>query len=252
MVRFRLTIEYDGTPFSGWQRQKERSSVQGELEAAFEKLGERGAIVQGAGRTDAGVHAKGQVAHIELTKPWRPFRLMEALNAHLRNDGHPIAILACRGVNEEFHARFSAVERSYMYRIVQRRAPLTIDHGLAWNVKQELDVAKMNEAAHLLLGEHDFTTFRSTECQAKSPVKTLDTLDVAEWPDADQNIIEISTTARSYLHNQVRSLVGCLKLVGEGKWDKDELLSALEARDRSACAPVAPAHGLYLMSVRYE
>lgn len=252
MGRYRLKIEYDGAPFSGWQRQLDAPSVQGQIERALEKIGEPGVIAQGAGRTDAGVHAKGQVAHADLTRPWRPFRLMEALNAHLRNDGHPIAILACDEVSDDFHARFSAIERTYLYRIVQRRAPLTVDHGLAWNVKQELDVEKMNEAAKLLLGEHDFTTFRSTECQAKSPVKTLDTLEVVEQADADQNIIEISTTARSYLHNQVRSLVGCLKLVGDGKWDRQDLRRALEARDRSACAPVAPAHGLYLMSVRYD
>ncbi|NKB54623.1 MAG: tRNA pseudouridine(38-40) synthase TruA, partial [Rhizobiaceae bacterium] len=184
-------------------------------------------------------------------RPWKPFRLMEALNAHLREAGETIAIIDCDGCSDEFHARFSATGRRYVYRIMSRRAPLTVERGRAWNVKVSLDVEAMHQAAQLLIGEHDFTTFRSTECQAKSPVKTLDTLDVSVRKTHGVEVIEINTTARSYLHNQVRSLAGCLKAVGEGRWTEDDLTTALEARDRAACAPVAPAHGLYLVSVRY-
>ncbi|MGI9365496.1 MAG: tRNA pseudouridine(38-40) synthase TruA [Rhizobiaceae bacterium] len=251
MSRYRFLIEYDGAPFKGWQRQDDMPSVQGALEMALEKLGEPNVLVQGAGRTDAGVHALGQQAHADLQRPWTPFRLMEAMNAHLRQAGDPVAILECDKCVEGFHARFSASNRAYLYRIVNRRAPLTVEKGRAWNVKVELDVAAMNSAAKLLLGEHDFTTFRSTECQAKSPVKTLDTLDVRGQLKHGVHLIEVTTTARSYLHNQVRSLVGCLKAVGEGRWSHDDLIVALEARDRTACAPVAPAHGLYLVSVSY-
>lgn len=251
MARYRFLIEYDGTPFSGWQRQDDQPSVQGALEHALRKLGEEDPVVQGAGRTDAGVHALGQVAHADLQKPWTPFRLMEAMNAHLRQDGQPVAILNCETDNEDFHARFSAIQRHYVYRIISRRAPLTVERGRAWNVKTPLDTDAMGHAAKLLLGEHDFTTFRSTECQAKSPVKTLDTLQVTSQLRHGVTVIEISTTARSYLHNQVRSFAGCLKAVGEGKWDSEALQRALHARDRKACAPVAPAHGLYLVSVGY-
>lgn len=251
MSRYRFLIEYDGAPYKGWQRQDDMPSVQGALEAALEKLGESNVLVQGAGRTDAGVHAMGQQAHADLKRPWAPFRLMEAMNAHLRQAGEPVAILECDTCEEEFHARFSASKRAYLYRIVNRRAPLTVEKGRAWNVKVALDVAAMNSAAKLLLGEHDFTTFRSTECQAKSPVKTLDTLDVREHVVHGVHLIEVTTTARSYLHNQVRSLVGCLKAVGEGRWTQSDLNAALDARDRTACAPVAPAHGLYLVSVSY-
>ncbi len=226
-------------------------SVQGALEAALEKLGEGACLVQGAGRTDAGVHGLGQVAHCDLQRPWAPFRLMEALNAHLRQAGDPVAVLECEKSNDEFHARFSAVQRSYVYRIISRRAPLTVARGRAWNVKAELDVTTMDVAAKRLLGEHDFTTFRSTECQAKSPIKTLDTLDVRLTQGFSGPVVEISTTARSYLHNQVRSFAGALKLVGEGKWTADDVQASLEARDRTACAPVAPPHGLYLVSVGY-
>ena len=213
--------------------------------------GEEGAAVQGSGRTDAGVHALGQIAHTDLQQDWTPFRLSEALNAHLRQSGQPVAILDCDVTDEEFHARFSAIQRHYIYRIISRRSPLTVEKGRAWNVKVPLDINAMNEAAKPLLGEHDFTTFRSTECQAKSPVKTLDTLDVSERQINGVNIIEISTTARSYLHNQVRSFAGALKLAGEGKWSTDDVRASLEARDRKECAPVAPAHGLYLISVKY-
>ena len=251
MRRYSFLIEYDGGPYKGWQRQDDMPSVQGALEAALEKLGERGRLVQGAGRTDAGVHALGQVAHVDLERPWKPFRLMEALNAHLRQSGETVAVLDCDTCGDEFHARFSATGRRYVYRIISRRAPLTVERQRAWNVKVPLDVDAMDQAAKILLGEHDFTTFRSTECQAKSPIKTLDTLDVITHSRHGVDVIEINTTARSYLHNQVRSLAGCLKAVGEGKWSQDDLASALAARDRTACAPVAPAHGLYLVSVSY-
>lgn len=251
LSRYRFTIEYNGAPYKGWQRQDDMPSVQGALEEALSKLGEEKILVQGAGRTDAGVHAFGQVAHADLARPWKPFRLMEAMNAHLRQAGEPVAILDCVETDEEFHARFSATLRRYVYRIICRRAPLTFERGLAWNVKSPLNVDAMDEAAKLLLGEHDFTTFRSTECQAKSPVKTLDTLDVSSQALNGMDVIEISTTARSYLHNQVRSLTGCLKAVGTGQWSQADLTQALEAKDRSACAPVAPAHGLYLVSVSY-
>ena len=251
MTRYRFTIEYDGSPYKGWQRQADVPSVQGALEKALSGLGEGDVVVQGAGRTDAGVHALGQVAHADLARPWKPFRLMEALNAHLRQADEPVAIIDCDQAGDEFHARFSAIQRHYVYRIINRRAPLTIERGRAWSVKAMLDIAAMNKAAKLLLGKHDFTTFRSMECQAKSPVKTLNTLNVdGRWVHG-MEIVEISTTARSYLHNQVRSITGSLKLVGEEKWTTDDLQRALQAKDRTACAPVAPAHGLYLVSVGY-
>ena len=249
--RYRLAIEYDGTPYKGWQKQDDVPSVQGAIEYALDKLGEPGRIVQGSGRTDAGVHALGQIAHVDLERDWTPFRLCEALNAHLRQDENPVAILDCDQVDDEFHARFHATERHYVYRIISRRSPLTVEKGRAWNIKIPLDVEAMNDAAKVLLGEHDFTTFRSTECQAKSPVKTLNTLEASIRVLHGVEIIEISTTARSYLHNQVRSFAGALKWVGEGKWNREDLREALEARDRTACAPVAPAHGLYLVSVAY-
>ncbi len=251
MARYRFTIEYDGSPYFGWQRQDNVPSVQRALENALSKLGEENILVQGAGRTDAGVHALGQIAHADLARPWTPFRLMEAMNAHLRQAEETVSILNCEKIGDDFHARFSAIQRHYIYRIMCRRAPLTVERGRAWNVKAELDVTAMDAAAKLLLGEHDFTTFRSTDCQAKSPIKVLDTLDVSIRDLHGVEIIEISTTARSYLHNQVRSLTGCLKAVGEGRWSCDDLVNAFEARDRSACAPVAPAHGLYLVSVSY-
>ena len=249
--RYRLTIEYDGSPYVGWQRQVDMASVQGAIEAALVKIGEVDPSVQGAGRTDAGVHALGQIAHADLERPWVPFRLMEALNAQMRQAGDTVAITDCEIADEDFHARFSAIQRHYVYRIIARRAPLTVERGRAWNVKQDLDVAAMNDAARVLLGEHDFTTFRSTECQAKSPIKTLDTLETAQRNLHGVQVVEISTTARSYLHNQVRSFAGALKLVGEGKWSRKDLEQSLTARDRTACAPVAPAHGLYLVSVGY-
>lgn len=251
MSRYRLHIEYNGAPYRGWQRQIDVPSVQAAIEEALSALGESGAIVQGSGRTDAGVHALGQIAHTDLQKDWEPFRLGDAINAQLRDAGHPIAIIDVEIADSEFHARFSATQRHYVYRIISRRAPLTVEKGLAWNVKTPLDVSAMNDAAQILLGTHDFTTFRSTDCQAKSPIKTLDTLHCSSRELHGVTLIEISTTARSYLHNQVRSFAGALKLAGEGKWSAKDMKSALKAKDRKACAPVAPAHGLYLVSVKY-
>jgi tRNA pseudouridine38-40 synthase len=245
MPRYKLTIEYDGTPFVGWQVQESGLSVQGVLiEAVSAFAGER-TTVGGAGRTDAGVHALGQVAHVDLTKDWPADTVRDALNAHLRP--HPIAVLAAERVPDDFDARFSAIKRHYRYRIVNRRADLALDVLRAWRVPRPLNVAAMHAAAQRLVGRHDFTTFRSTECQAKSPVKTLDRLDVTR--DGDE--VCVTTTARSFLHNQVRSMVGSLAYVGDGKWSVADLASALAARDRAACGQVAPPQGLYLVRVEY-
>lgn len=245
MPRYKLTIEYDGTPFVGWQVQDNGPSVQGALMAAVEAFSGEKVAVPGAGRTDAGVHALGQVAHLDLAKEYPPDTVRDALNAHLRPN--PIAILAAEKVAPEFDARRSAVRRHYRYRIVNRRADLALERGRAWRITRPLDAAAMHAAAQRLVGHHDFTTFRSTECQAKSPEKTLDKLDVARTGDE----IVIIAVARSFLHNQVRSMVGSLALVGEGKWSADDLSLALEARDRTACGPVAPPDGLYLVRVDY-
>ncbi len=249
MPRYKLTIEYDGTPYKGWQRQNNQSSVQQTLEKAIEGFTRYPVTVFGAGRTDAGVHAKAQIAHVDLNEEWDPFRICNATNAHLRDA--TIAVLACERVDEDFNARFSATARHYIYRVITRRAPLTIDAKRAWNVKVPLDAEAMHMAAQKLLGLHDFTTFRSTECQARSPVKTLARLDVVSTDMVDGQHIEIHASAPSFLHNQVRSLVGSLKCVGEGKWTSADLVSALEARDRKRCGPVAPAMGLYLEKVIY-
>jgi tRNA pseudouridine38-40 synthase len=245
MPRYKFTIEYDGTPFVGWQVQDNGVSVQGVLaEAVLAFAGER-AVVGGAGRTDAGVHALGQVAHVDLAKDWPPDTVRDALNAHLRP--HPIAVLLAERVADDFDARFSAIKRHYRYRIVNRRADLALEANRTWRVPRPLDAAAMHDAAQRLVGRHDFTTFRSTECQAKSPVKTLDRLDVTR--DGDE--VRITAIARSFLHNQVRSMVGSLVHVGEGKWSADDLASALAARDRTACGQVAPPQGLYLVRVEY-
>jgi tRNA pseudouridine38-40 synthase len=245
MPRYKLTIEYDGTPFVGWQVQDNGVSVQGILaKAVLAFAGER-AVVGGAGRTDAGVHALGQVAHVDLAKDWPPDTVRDALNAHLRP--HPIAVLMAERAADDFDARFSAIKRHYRYRIVNRRADLALEANRAWRVPRPLDAAAMHDAAQRLVGRHDFTTFRSTECQAKSPMKTLDRLDVAR--DGDE--VRITAIARSFLHNQVRSMVGSLVHVGEGKWSADDLASALAARDRTACGQVAPPQGLYLVRVEY-
>jgi tRNA pseudouridine38-40 synthase len=245
MPRYKLTIEYDGTPFVGWQVQDNGVSVQGILaEAVLAFAGER-ATVGGAGRTDAGVHALGQVAHVDLAKDWPPDTVRDALNAHLRP--HPIAVLVAERVADDFDARFSAIKRHYRYRIVNRRADLALEAHRAWRVPRPLDAAAMHDAAQRLVGRHDFTTFRSTECQAKSPVKTLDRLDVTR--DGDE--VRVTASARSFLHNQVRSMVGSLVHVGEGKWSADDLAAVLAARDRTACGQVAPPQGLYLVRVEY-
>jgi tRNA pseudouridine38-40 synthase len=243
--RYKLTIEYDGAPFAGWQIQADRLTVQGALTAAIEALSGEKVPVQGAGRTDAGVHARGQVAHVDLAKDWDTDTVRDALNAHLRP--HPVAVLAAERAADDFDARRSARRRHYLYEIINRRPDLTVDLGRAWRIPRPLDAAAMHDAAQYLVGKHDFTTFRSTECQAKSPVKTLDMLKVERQGDR----VEISASARSFLHNQVRSMVGSLVLVGEGKWRVDDLRRALEARDRTACGPVAPPDGLYLMQVDY-
>jgi tRNA pseudouridine38-40 synthase len=245
MPRYKLTIEYDGGPFVGWQRQANGRSVQEALEEAILRLSGEDVRIRGAGRTDAGVHALGQVAHVDLARAWTAHRLREGLNAHLRPE--PVAILLVEAAADDFDARFSAVRRHYLYRILMRRAPPALDRGRVWHVRRRLDAVAMYRAAQRLAGRHDFTTFRSIECQAKSPVKTLDRLDVRLAHDE----LIIEAVARSFLHNQVRSMVGSLKLVGEGKWSPDDLQRALEARDRAACGPVAPPHGLYLAAVDY-
>ena len=245
MPRYRIIVEYDGTPFVGWQIQENGPSVQGRLTEAISDFCGEEVVVKGAGRTDAGVHALGQVAHFDLEKDWSTGTVRDALNSHLRPD--PIAVLNCKKVAQDFDARFSALKRHYLYRIVDRRTPLALDRNRAWQVPRRLDTRSMNVAAKTLVGRHDFTTFRSVQCQAKSPLKTLDRLDVKR----QRGIVHIEAESRSFLHNQVRSMVGALKLVGEGKWSVEDVARALEAHDRAACAPVAPAHGLYLMKVDY-
>jgi tRNA pseudouridine38-40 synthase len=245
MPRYKLTIEYDGTPFVGWQVQDNGASVQGVLVDAIAGFTGERVAVQGAGRTDAGVHALGQVAHADLAKDWDIDTVRDAINFHLRPQ--PIAVLAAERVTETFDARFSAIKRYYLYRIVNRRADLALDQHRAWRIGRPLDGAAMHEAAQKLVGRHDFTTFRAAECQAKSPVKTLDRLDVA----CDGEDVRICASARSFLHHQVRSMVGSLIHVGEGKWSADDLASALAASDRAACGQVAPPQGLYLVRVEY-
>ncbi len=245
MAKFRFTVEYDGGAFVGWQRQDNGPSVQAALEEAVKGFCGEDAVVYGAGRTDAGVHALGQVAHVTLAKDWPSDTVMHALNHHLNHVA--VAVLDCRPVDEDFHARFSATGRKYLYRIINRRAPLTVDRGLAWRVPQPLDEQAMQRAARHLLGKHDFTTFRASQCQAKSPVKTLDRLDVERAGEE----IRIYAEARSFLHNQVRAMVGSLKYVGQGKWRADDLKAALEACDRTRCGATAPADGLYLTAVDY-
>jgi tRNA pseudouridine38-40 synthase len=245
MPRYKLTLEYDGAPFVGWQRQTNGRSVQQAIEEALARLANEEPTIRGAGRTDAGVHALGQVAHFDLVREWTGDKLRDGLNAHLRPE--PVAILLAEPVADGFDARYSAIRRYYSYRILMRRAPPVIDRGRVWHFGKRLDAGAMHSAAQKLIGTHDFTTFRSTECQAKSPVRTLDVLSVSERGDE----LLVEATARSFLHNQVRSLVGSLKLVGEGKWTAADLEAALEARDRTASGPVAPSEGLYLMRVDY-
>jgi tRNA pseudouridine38-40 synthase len=249
MPRFALMIEYDGGPFAGWQRQANAPSVQGAVEAALARLDPAAPTVTGAGRTDTGVHAAAQVAHADLSRNWDPFRLTEAVNAHLRPA--PVSVLAAARVADEFHARFSATERRYLYRLVQRRAPVTHDRGLVWQVLNPLDAGAMRAGAAHLLGRHDFTTFRSSLCQAQSPVKTLDEIRIEEVPVAQGVEYRFHLRARSFLHNQVRSIVGTLERVGAGAWQPGDMRRALEARDRTACGPVCPPQGLYLVGVGY-
>jgi tRNA pseudouridine38-40 synthase len=245
MPRYKLTIEYDGTPFVGWQVQENGPSVAGAIAEAFGKFAGEIPKISGAGRTDAGVHALSQVAHIDLAREWEPDTIRDALNAHLRP--LPVAILNVEPAAPDFDARFSARARHYRYRIVNRRADLALERDRAWRIGKPLDADAMHSAAQRLVGHHDFTTFRSAECQAKSPVKTLDRLDVSRAGEE----IRIEAGARSFLHNQVRSMVGSLVQVGEGKWSADDLSKALKARNRAACGPVAPACGLYLVRVDY-
>jgi tRNA pseudouridine38-40 synthase len=245
MPRYKLTIEYDGAPFVGWQVQENGLSVQAVLAAAIAAFCGEAVEVRGAGRTDAGVHATGQVAHVDLVKAWDTDTVRDAINAHLRP--HSVAVRSAEAVAADFDARFSATKRHYLYRIVNRRADLALDREHAWRIGRPLDAGAMHDAAQRLVGKHDFTTFRAAECQAKSPMKTLDRLDVAR----DGEEVRIQAAARSFLHTQVRSMVGSLALVGEGRWSADDLARALAVRDRTACGPVAPPDGLYLVRVDY-
>lgn len=245
MPRYALKVEYNGAPFVGWQRQTDLASVQGEIEKALTKLEPGAHKIAAAGRTDRGVHALGQVAHCDLARDWDPFRLSEALNYHLKPN--PIAIVGCTAVTEAFHARFSALDRRYLYRILPRRAPATLRRGFVWQVSSPLDIPAMQAAADVLIGTHDFTTFRSTICQSQSPVKTLDLLHI----EAVEDEIHFHVQARSFLHNQVRSFVGTLEGIGRKRLSPDVMQVALDAKDRAACGPVAPSDGLYLEQVRY-
>lgn len=249
MPRYALKVEYHGAPFAGWQRQANQPSVQGTIEAALARLEPGQHNIAAAGRTDAGVHGLAQVAHCDLVKDWTPFRLSEALNYHLKPD--PVAIVGCAQVADDWHARFSATERRYLFRLLMRRAPATLDKGLVWQVPHELDIAAMREGAAHLLGHHDFTTFRSSICQAQSPVKTLDALEISRVEGVSGPEAQFRLRARSFLHNQVRSFVGTLERVGAGAWAPVDVKHALEACDRAACGPVCPPQGLYLAGVGY-
>lgn len=249
MPRYALKIEYDGQSFAGWQRQDGPVTVQGQIEAALRKLEPSSGTIGAAGRTDSGVHALGQVAHCDLEKDWDVFRLSEALNHHLRPD--PIAVLGAARVDDEWHARFDAIERRYLFRLISRRAPLTHDKGHIWRINHALDVDAMRAGAAHLIGKHDFTTFRSTMCQAKSPVKTLDEITITEHDIPEGHEFRFTLRARSFLHNQVRSVVGSLERVGSGSWQPDRVAEALAAKDRAACGPVCPPDGLYLTEVIY-
>lgn len=247
MPRYRLDIEYDGRFYAGWQRQAELATVQEAIEKAIGAFTGETVTIRGAGRTDAGVHATGQVAHVDLSRDWEGDKVQGALNAHLSLAGEHVSVLAAAKVGEDFDARFSAKARHYLYVILNRRAPAALLRGNVWHVPKRLDAGAMHAAAQRLLGKHDFTTFRSAQCQSESPVKTLDRLDVTRAGD----LIEIRASARSFLHNQVRSMVGSLKRVGEGGWSGDDLEAALKAADRARCGQVAPPDGLYLIRVDY-
>lgn len=247
MPRFKLTIEYDGSGYSGWQKQPDRPSVQQALmEAAQQFCGEECEVV-GAGRTDAGVHATGQVAHIDLPKDYDAYKVMQGFNYHMLATAPSIAILDAEAVPDDFHARFSATKRHYRYRITNRRARVAIDLGRAWQIGEPLNIEAMRQGAAHLVGHHDFTSFRDSECQAKSPEKTLESLDITQ---NGEDVI-ITTHARSFLHHQVRNMVGTLALVGKGRWHPDEVKRALDARDRAAAGPTCPPDGLYLTKVEY-
>jgi tRNA pseudouridine38-40 synthase len=243
--RYKLIVEYDGRPFCGWQRQADKLSVQQALEEAIARFSGETPVTQAAGRTDAGVHALGQVVHFDLVRDWDPRKIREALNFHLKP--HPVAVIEAEAVTEAFEARFSATARSYEYRILNRRARPALDDGKVWHVAVPLDVDAMHAAAQLILGRHDFSTFRAAECQANSPIRTLDIFTVSR----EAEIIAVRAKARSFLHSQVRSMVGSLKLVGEGKWSPREFRAVLDAADRSRCGPLAPPDGLYLTAVDY-
>ena len=245
MRRFRLTLEYDGSPFVGWQRQDNGPSVQGALEDAIEKMSGERVTVTGSGRTDAGVHALGQVAHFDLEKDFEPGKIRDGLNHFLRPD--PVVVVDSAIADADFHARFSARSRHYLFRILNRRSPPALNHQRVWHVSAPLDAEAMHAAAQALVGQHDFTTFRAAECQAQSPVKTLDRLDVSRRGDE----IHIEASARSFLHHQIRSFAGTLKLVGEGRWTPRDVADALAAKDRARCGPVSPPDGLYLVRVDY-
>ncbi|AXV14285.1 tRNA pseudouridine(38-40) synthase TruA [Neorhizobium sp. SOG26] len=247
MPRFRMTVEYDGTPYVGWQMQENGHSVQAALQQAILSLTGETVSIRGAGRTDSGVHAIGQVIHADLSRDWKPYKLRNALNAHLAMAGERVSVLDVQAVDDRFDARFSALRRHYLYRIINRPSPLAIEAKRAWWVARPLDHEAMHAAAQTLVGHHDFTTFRSAHCQATSPVRTLDRLDVTRNGD----LIEIRASAQSFLHNQIRSFAGTLKLAGDGKMTPADVRAALEARDRAACGPVAPPDGLYFMKVDY-
>ncbi len=245
MPRFKLTIEYDGSPYVGWQRQANGLAVQEVIETACRAICGEHVVVRGAGRTDAGVHARAQIAHVDLSRAWRLHVLRDALNAHMRP--HPVAIISAEAAADDFDARHSAIRRHYVYRLLNRRAPLTLETRRAWLIKRSIDAGAMHEAAQLLIGRHDFSTFRDSECQAESPIRTLEQFEVMK----DGDLILMKVAARSFLHRQVRSMVGSLEQVGSGRWTADDLQAALEARDRARCGTVAPAAGLYLVGVDY-
>ncbi len=245
MTRFKLLVEYDGAPFMGWQRQPHGPSVQQTIEDAVSSIIQDDALVYGCGRTDAGVHATSMAAHVDIIKEFSAFRLGEALNARMAP--HPVVIVAAKAVADDWHARFDCIARRYRYRIVNRRAPLALEAGKAWRIPKPLDETAMHEAAQCLVGRHDFTTFRSAHCQAESPIKTLDRLDVSR--EGDEIVVEAK--ARSFLHHQVRSMVGCLSLVGQGRWSVDDMREALEAADRHRLGLNAPPDGLYFVEAIY-
>jgi tRNA pseudouridine38-40 synthase len=248
MPRYRLTVEYDGTPYKGFQRQKNGYTVQEAIERAIRKFTREEVTLHVAGRTDTGVHALAQVCHADLSREWDAFRVMEATNAHLVMADESVAVIDVERMDDDFHARFSAVGRHYLYRIVNRHPPIPLERHRGWWVKKPLDIGAMRDAAEVFIGTHDFTTFRAAQCQAKSPVKTLDEITFERHGE----VIEVRISARSFLHNQVRSIVGTLKLVGEGRWTKADIRAALEARDHQRCGALAPPHGLYLAKVDYD